>query len=76
MKPLPKKITKMQMVDLYANQLSTKTVVEAIKNFQEDCNFSIQKRIIPDKVKQLFFKRFGLPTGYEITPETKIEEYK
>jgi hypothetical protein len=72
MKPLPKKINKAKLVELYSNQMSTKKVLEEIRSFQEQCGFSIKGRLIHDKVKELFFKRFGLPTGYEMTEETKL----
>lgn len=73
MKALPKQINKAKMVELYSNQMSAKSVLEEVRSFQEQCNISIHKGILHDKVKQLFFKRFGLPTGYEMTEETKIE---
>jgi hypothetical protein len=73
MKALPKQINKTKMVELYSNQMSAKSVLEELRGFQEQCEISIHKSILHDKVKQLFFKRFGLPTGYEMTEETKLE---
>ena len=72
MKPLPKKINKSLMIDLYANQMSTKNVLNEIRSFQEQCGFSTQTRILHERVKKLFFARFGLPTGYTMPEETKI----
>lgn len=66
MKPLPKKINKAKLVELYSNQMSTKKVLEEIQGFQEQCGFNNRGRLIHDKVKKLFFERFGLPTGYEL----------
>lgn len=66
MKALPKKINKAKLVELYSNQMSTKKVLEEIRSFQEQCGFNHRGRLIHDKVKQLFFERFGLPTGYEL----------
>lgn len=76
MKPLPKQINKTKMVELYSNQMSKKSILEEIKSFQEQLSFSTKARIVHDKVKQLFFKRFGLPTGYQLTDDARFEEYK
>lgn len=73
MKPLPKQINKAKMVELYLNQMSEKSILEEIRGFQEQLGFKVRGRVLHDKVKELFFKRFGLPTGYEMTEETKLQ---
>ena len=64
MKPLPKKIFKSKMVELYADQFPTKRILEELKSFQEQLNIPVKRRILSNNVKNLFFQKFGLPTGY------------
>ncbi len=72
MKPLPTQINKSKMVELYSDQLTRETVLTEIRSFQEQLNIPITKSIICNRIKGFFFKRFGLPTGYEMTDFNKF----
>lgn len=73
MKLIPLKITKATMLEMYGNQFSDKFIIEEIKSFQEQNKISVYKKIICNRVKGLFFKKFGLPTGYTMTDINKFE---
>jgi hypothetical protein len=73
MKPLPKNINKKKMVELYSDQYPALQILKEIRSIQTDLGIPITKGLLSNKVKGLFFKDFGLPTGYEMTDESKFE---
>lgn len=70
MKPLPKQLTKGKIKSLYGNQYNRIFIEQEIKSFQEQLGENKRTKLITENVKQLFIKRFGLPTGYEIVEPT------
>lgn len=74
MKPLPKIINKSKMVELYIDQYTERDILIEIRSFQEQLSISKNKGILDNRVKKMFFERFGLPTGYEMTEETMIPQ--
>lgn len=73
MKALPKQINKAKLVELFSDQYPAREILEEVRSIQEKLSISIHKSILNNETKILFFKRFGLPTGYEMTEETKLE---
>lgn len=66
MKPLPKKIDKKLMFQIYGNQFNEKFIRAEIQSIQESFSIPITKKILDNKVTEAFFKLHGLPKGYEI----------
>lgn len=73
MKPLPKKITKAKMVELYADQMNTKNVLTELQSFQEQLGINKRTKILCNRVKALFFKNFNLPSGYEMQENSRFD---
>lgn len=66
MKPIPKKITKKKMLELYSNDFNDRFIIEEIQSIQQSFGISVRVKVLAPLVKEAFFKLHGLPTGYEI----------
>lgn len=72
MKKLPQKINKSMLVELYSDQYNRLFILDEIRIIQIRLNVSVNKSLLANAEKKLFFAKFGIPTGYIFTDENKI----